>query len=66
MAGKLKAFNRSLYQDIWIEHAKEDHDPDEGPLDLEKEYSLAKHTFDYIYKHKKHPPNRGFPFLHLI
>ncbi len=55
VAEKLRAFNRSLYEDIWIEHAKEDHDPDEGPLDLKKEYESARYTFDYIYKHGKHP-----------
>jgi hypothetical protein len=56
MAKKLKAFNRSLYQDIWVKHAKEDHDPeDEEPLDLEKESELARYIFDYIYKHGKHP-----------
>ena len=55
VAEKLKSFNRSLYQNIWIEHAKEDEDPDEEPFDLEKEYQLGKYTFDYIYKHGKHP-----------
>ena len=52
---KLKAFNRSLYQNIWIEQAKEDHGSDENPLDLEKEYELAKDTFEYIYEHGEHP-----------
>lgn len=52
---KLKAFNCSLYQNIWIEHAREDEDPDEEPLDLEKEYQSAKYTFDYIYEHGEHP-----------
>lgn len=57
VAEKLKAFNRFLYQNIWIEHAKEDEDPnDEEPLDLEKENELARYTFDCIYKHGKHPP----------
>jgi hypothetical protein len=60
VAEKLKSFNRSLYQNIWIKHAKEDEDPEEGPLNLGKESELAKYTFDYIYKHRKHPPNRGF------
>ncbi len=61
VAKKLKDFNRQMYQNIWVEHAKEDFDPeDEEPFDLEKEYELAKYTFDYIYKHKKDPPNRGF------
>jgi len=60
VAERLKAFNRSLYQNIWVKHAKEDEDPDEEPFDLKKEYELAKYTFDYVYKHKKHPPNRGF------
>lgn len=60
VAKKLKAFNRALYQNIWIEHAKEDEDPDEEPFDREKEYELAKYTFDYIYKHGKHPHNFKF------
>ena len=61
IAEKLKTYNREMYQNIWIEHAKEDEEPeDEEPFDLEKEYQLAKYTFDYIYKHRKHPPNRGF------
>ena len=55
VAEKLKAFNRSLYQNIWIEHAKEDEDPDEEPFDLEQEYELAQYTFDYIYEHGEHP-----------
>ena len=55
VADKLKAFNRSLYQNIWIEHAREDQGPDEEPLDLEKEYKAAKRTFDYIYKHGEYP-----------
>ncbi len=54
MTEKLKAFNCSLYQNIWIEHAREDEDPDEEPLDLEKEYQSAKYTFDYIYEHGEH------------
>lgn len=52
---KLKAFNRSLYQNIWIEHAKEDEEWGEEPADLEKEYESAKYTFDYIYEHGEHP-----------
>lgn len=55
MAEKLKAFNRTLYQNIWIEHAKENEDPDEEPADLEKEYEMARYTFDYIYEHGEHP-----------
>ena len=55
VAEKLKAYNRTLYQNIWIEHAKEDEDSDEEPLDLAKEYQMAKHTFDYIYAHGEHP-----------
>jgi hypothetical protein len=55
VAQELKAFNLQMYQNIWIEHAKEDEDLEEGPLDLEKEYESARYTFDYIYKHGKHP-----------
>jgi hypothetical protein len=55
LSEKLKTFDRQMYQNIWIEHAKEDEDPDEGPLDLEKEYELAKYTFDYIYEHGEYP-----------
>ena len=51
IAEKLKTYNREMYQDIWIEHAKED----EEPVDMEKECQLAKYTFDYVYKHGKHP-----------
>jgi hypothetical protein len=59
VAKRLKDFNRQMYQNIWIEHAKEDYDPeDEEPFDLAKEYELAKYNFDYIYDHRKHPPNR--------
>ena len=61
VARKLKDFNLQMYQNIWIKHAKEDYDPeDEEHFDLEKESELAKYTFDYIYKHGKHPPNHGF------
>ncbi|MGQ9647937.1 MAG: hypothetical protein ACUVWO_15540, partial [Thermodesulfobacteriota bacterium] len=56
VAEKLRAYNREMYQNIWIEHAKEDQDPDEEPLDLEKERRAAQYTFNYIYKHGKHPP----------
>jgi len=53
---KLKDYNREIYQNIWIEHAKEDEEPeDEEPFDLEREYQLAKYTFDYIYEHGEHP-----------
>ena len=53
---KLKTFNRQMYQNIWIEHAKEDEDGKEEPVDLGKECELAGYTFDYIYKHREHPP----------
>ena len=34
VAKRLKDFNRQMYQNIWIEHAKEDYDPeDEEPFD---------------------------------
>jgi hypothetical protein len=48
---KLKDHNREMYQNIWIEHAKED----EESFDLEREFQLAKYTFDYIYEHGDHP-----------
>jgi hypothetical protein len=54
VAGKLKAFNCSLYRNRWIEQLKEDQDPDD-PFDLEKEYELAQNIFDYIYEHGEHP-----------
>ena len=57
VAQKLKTFNRTLYQNIWIKHAKEDQEPDDKPFDLEKEYELAQYTFDYIYEHSEHPHN---------
>ena len=53
---KLKSFNRQMYQNIWIEHAKEDEDGNEEPVDLKKECELAGYSFDYIYKHGEHPP----------
>jgi hypothetical protein len=48
---KLKNFNRQIYQNRWIKQVEEA----EGQLDKEKEYQEAKKTFDYIYKHGKHP-----------
>jgi len=61
VAEKLKAFNVSLYQNIWVEHAKEDHDPeDEDPFDPEKESKLARYIFDYVYQRGKYPPDYGF------
>jgi len=54
VAGKLKAFNCSLYQNRWIEQVKEDQDSDDS-FDLEKEYELAQYTFAYIYEHGEHP-----------
>ena len=56
LSEKLKTFNRQMYQNIWIDHAKEDEDTDEEPFDLEKECELARYTFDYIYEHGEHPP----------
>jgi len=41
VATKLKDFNRVLYQNRWIEQAREDEDPNEEPFDLKKEYELA-------------------------
>jgi transcriptional regulator with XRE-family HTH domain len=52
---KLKSFNRHLYKDLWIKHAKEDKDPEKDPVDAEKERRSAGYTFDYIYRHGKHP-----------
>lgn len=51
LAKKLKTFNRQMYQNIWIKHAKED----EEQFDLEKESQLAQYYFDYIYEHGEHP-----------
>jgi len=48
---KLKNFNRQIYQNRWIKQVEEA----EGQLDKEKEYQEAKKTFDYVYKHGKHP-----------
>ena len=44
-----------MYQNIWIEHSKEDEEPDGEPVDLEKEFQSAQYTFDYIYEHGEHP-----------
>jgi hypothetical protein len=51
LAEKLRTFNRQMYQNIWIKHAKED----EEQFDLEKELQAAQYYFDYIYEHGKHP-----------
>jgi hypothetical protein len=48
---KLKNFNRQIYQNRWIKQVEEAEDR----LDKEKEYQEAKKTFDYVYKHGKHP-----------
>lgn len=52
---KLKSFNRQMYQTLWMRHAKEDADAAEEPLDIEKELKTAGYTFNYIYRHGKHP-----------
>ena len=52
---KLKSFNRHLYKDLWVKHAKEDKDREKEPVDAEKERRSAGYTFDYIYRHGKHP-----------
>ena len=52
---KLKTFNRQLYQNLCIEHAKEDQGPNEEPFDLGEAYESARYTFDYIYEHGEHP-----------
>jgi hypothetical protein len=51
LAEKLRTFNRQMYQNIGIKHAKED----EEQFDLEKESQLAQYYFDYIYEHGEHP-----------
>lgn len=48
---KLKNFNRQIYQNRWIKQVEEA----EGQLDKEKEFQEANKTFDYVYKHGKHP-----------
>jgi len=53
VAKKLKEFNRILYQNLWIEQARED--ADEDSLDPQKECESARYTFDYIYEHGEHP-----------
>jgi len=50
---KLKDFNRKLYTDLWMKHAREDEDEDD--IDEEKEINSARYYFDYIYKHEEHP-----------
>ena len=49
----LTEFNRDLYINRWLIHAKEDEN--ENSLDLEEESEAAKYYFDYIYKHGEHP-----------
>ena len=51
LAEKLRMFNRQMYQNVWIKHARED----EEQFDLEKELQAAQYYFDYIYEHGKHP-----------
>jgi hypothetical protein len=51
LAEKLRTFNRQMYQNVWIKHARED----EEQFDLEKELQAAQYYFDYIYEHGKHP-----------
>ena len=48
---KLKNFNQQIYQNRWIKQVEEAEDR----LDKEKEYQEANKTFDYVYKHGKHP-----------
>lgn len=49
---QLKDFNRRLYTDLWLKHARED----EGEnIDQRKEIKSARYYFDYIYKNEEHP-----------
>lgn len=50
---RLIEWNRGIYKDLWLEHAKEEEDP--ARLDLEYEAEEAAYCFDYIYEHGKHP-----------
>jgi hypothetical protein len=49
----LRVFNRDLYVDLWLKHAKED--LGEKDVDIDAEIEDATYYFDYIYKHGEHP-----------
>ena len=53
LKNRLIEFNRELYKDRWVKHAKEDEDPED--IDLDSELDSAAYYFDYIYKHGEHP-----------
>ena len=50
---KLKDFNRKLYTELWLKHARENEDEDD--IDEEKELNSAIYCFDYIYKNEEYP-----------
>ena len=53
LKNRLIEFNRELYKDLWIGHAKEDEDSED--IDLDSESESASYYFDYIYEHGEHP-----------
>ena len=50
---KLRAFNRDLYVDGWVNNAREE--SGEKELDMAAETAEGSYYFDYVYKHGEHP-----------
>lgn len=48
----LKDFNRKMYEDIWLQHAKEE---EGSKVDEQEELKEARKQFNYIYEHEDHP-----------
>ncbi|MBL7174444.1 MAG: hypothetical protein ISS66_01345 [Desulfobacteraceae bacterium] len=53
LKNRLIEFNRELYKDLWLKHAKEHENPEQ--LDLDGELDSAAYYFDYIYEYGEHP-----------
>ncbi len=49
----LRAFNRDLYVEEWLKHAREE--SGDTKLDTEAETAEGTYYSDYIYKHGEHP-----------
>jgi hypothetical protein len=49
----LRAFNRDLYVDGWVNNAREE--SGEREFDMEAEAAEGNYYFDYVYKHGEHP-----------
>jgi len=53
LKNRLMEFNRELYKELWLKHAKENEDSE--VFDLDSESESAEYYFDYIYEHGEHP-----------